>query len=52
INSSISYYRQLIAGGVKLDNLPLAVVSGAVHNEEAWALYLPACLRFLSDHWS
>ncbi|HEM5314570.1 TPA: alpha/beta hydrolase [Streptococcus suis] len=52
INSSLTYYRQLIAGGVDLDNIALEVVSGAVHNEEAWALYLPACLRFLSEHWS
>ncbi|MBY4960595.1 alpha/beta hydrolase [Streptococcus suis] len=52
INSSLTYYRQLIAGGVDLDNIALEVVSGAVHNEEAWALYLLACLRFLSEHWS
>lgn len=52
IHSSLTYYRQLIAGGVKLDHLMLEVVSGAVHNEEAWAKYLPDCLRFLSEHWS
>ncbi|NQP32912.1 alpha/beta hydrolase [Streptococcus suis] len=52
INSSLTYYRQLIAGGVDLDNIELDVISGAVHNEEAWALYLPDCLRFLSEHWS
>ncbi|NQN90983.1 alpha/beta hydrolase [Streptococcus suis] len=52
INSSLTYYRQLIAGGVDLDNIELEVISGAVHNEEAWALYLPDCLRFLSEHWS
>ncbi len=46
INSSLTYYRQLIAGGVGLDNIALEVVSGAVHNEEAWAAYLPDCLRF------
>ncbi len=39
INSSLTYYRQLIAGGVDLDNIALEVVSGAVHNEETWALY-------------
>ncbi|HEL2411902.1 TPA: alpha/beta hydrolase [Streptococcus suis] len=52
INSSLTYYRQLISGGVHLDNLELEVISGAVHNEGAWALYLPDCLRFLSEHWS
>ncbi|HEP1844102.1 TPA: alpha/beta hydrolase [Streptococcus suis] len=51
INSSLTYYRQLIAGGVDLDNIVLEVVSGAVHNEEAWAAYLPDCLRFLSEKW-
>ncbi|MER0122930.1 alpha/beta hydrolase [Streptococcus sp. ZJ93] len=51
IHSSISYYRQLIAGGVELDNLTLEVISGAIHNEEAWAKYLPDCLRFLSEKW-
>ncbi|HFU4116567.1 TPA: alpha/beta hydrolase [Streptococcus suis] len=51
INSSLTYYRQLIAGGVDLDNITLEVVSGAVHNEEAWAAYLPDCLRFLSEKW-
>ncbi|WP_105210463.1 alpha/beta hydrolase [Streptococcus suis] len=51
INSSLTYYRQLIAGGVDLDNIALEVVSGAVHNEEAWAASLPDCLRFLSEKW-
>ncbi|MBF0786440.1 MULTISPECIES: alpha/beta hydrolase [unclassified Streptococcus] len=51
IHSSISYYRQLIAGGVELDNLVLEIISGAIHNEEAWAKYLPDCLRFLSEKW-
>lgn len=51
IDSSLSYYRQLIAGGVALENLSLEVVSGAIHNEEAWARYLPDCLRFLSENW-
>ncbi|MBF0819626.1 alpha/beta hydrolase [Streptococcus acidominimus] len=51
IQSSLSYYRQLIAGGVELDNLALEIISGAIHNEEAWAKYLPACLRFLSEKW-
>ncbi len=51
INSSLTYYRQLIAGGVDLDNIALEVVSGAIHNEEAWAAYLPDCLRFLSEKW-
>ncbi|MFX3912318.1 alpha/beta hydrolase, partial [Streptococcus suis] len=33
INSSLTYYRQLIAVGLDLDNIALEVVSGAVHNE-------------------
>lgn len=52
INSSLVYYRQLLAGGVKIENLALEVISGAIHNEEAWAKYLPDCLRFLSESWS
>lgn len=51
IESSLSYYRQLIAGGVELDNILLEIASGAVHNEEAWAAHLPDCLRFLSEKW-
>ncbi|MBL6538109.1 alpha/beta hydrolase [Streptococcus suis] len=51
IDSSLTYYRQLVAGGVDLDNLALEIISGAIHNEEAWAQYLPDCLRFLSEKW-
>ncbi|CRH93780.1 Predicted hydrolase of the alpha/beta superfamily [Chlamydia trachomatis] len=51
IDSSLSYYRRLIAGGLSLDNISLEVISGAIHNEEAWSLYLPACIRFLSENW-
>ena len=51
LDSSLSYYRQLIAGGVALENLALEITSGALHNEEAWAAHLPACLRFLSEKW-
>lgn len=51
IDSSLSYYRQLIAGGVDLDNIVLKIASGALHNEEAWAAQLPDCLRFLSEKW-
>lgn len=51
INSSLSYYRQMIDRGVALNNLKLEVISGAIHNEEAWAAYLPDCLRFLSEKW-
>lgn len=51
INSSLSYYRQLIAGGIGVDNLKLSIASGAIHHEEAWAAYLPDCLRFLSENW-
>ncbi|ESV54476.1 esterase [Streptococcus agalactiae LMG 14747] len=51
INSSLTYYRQLIEGGVSLDHLAIEIISGAIHNEEAWAQYLPNCFRFLSDNW-
>lgn len=51
LDSSLSYYRQLIAGGVALDNISLIIASGAIHNEEAWASRLPECLRFLSEKW-
>lgn len=51
LDSSLAYYRQLIAGGVALDNLSITIASGAVHNEEAWAAYLPDCLRFISEKW-
>lgn len=51
IQSSLSYYRELIGKGIELDNLALEVIAGAIHNEEAWAAYLPDCLRFLSEKW-
>lgn len=51
IQSSLSYYRDLIGKGIELDNLALEVIAGAIHNEEAWAAYLPDCLRFLSENW-
>lgn len=51
IDSSLSYYRQLLSKGLPLDNLAIHIVSGAIHNEEAWAAYLPECLRFLSENW-
>ncbi len=51
IDSSLSYYRQLIAGGIGVGNLKLSIASGAIHHEEAWAAYLPDCLRFLSENW-
>ncbi len=51
INSSLLYYRQLIEKGLAVENIAMEVVSGAVHNEESWALYLTDCLRFLSKNW-
>lgn len=51
INSSLLYYRQLIEKGVAVENIAIEVVSGAVHNEEAWALFLTDCLHFLSKNW-
>ena len=46
IDSSLRYYRDLIAGGVLLDNLVLKVQSGAIHHEMPWSENLPDCLRF------
>ena len=51
LDSSLSYYRQLLARGVDLDNLVLRIQAGAEHNEMAWAENLPACLRFFSKNW-
>lgn len=51
INSSLSYYRQLLEKGVDLDNLDIVVAAGEKHNERAWAKYLPRCLKFLSQDW-
>ncbi|MGT2911086.1 alpha/beta hydrolase [Streptococcus cameli] len=51
INSSLSYYRQLIEGGIPLNQIQLEIVSGAIHNEEAWSSQLPNCLRFLGENW-
>lgn len=51
LDSSLSYYRQLLAGGLALSNIQLRITSGALHNEEAWAQELPDCLRFLGEKW-
>ena len=51
IDSSLRYYHDLIAGGVELRNIALRVQSGALHNEEAWAENLAACLRFFAEKW-
>ncbi|MDO4667275.1 MAG: alpha/beta hydrolase [Streptococcus sp.] len=51
IDSSIRYFRQLLASGVDLENIVLDIQSGAIHNEIAWAEKLPDCLRFLGENW-
>jgi len=51
INASLSYYQQLLAGGMPQDRLQLIIAADATHSEEAWATYLPDCLRFLSEEW-
>ncbi|MBP2623282.1 alpha/beta hydrolase [Streptococcus oricebi] len=51
LDSSLTYYRQLIAQGLDLDNLLLRIQAGAEHNEIAWAENLPACLRFFGEKW-
>ena len=51
INASLDYERQLIRGGIPLDQIKLIIAADAEHNEEAWAAHLPECLRFLSENW-
>ena len=51
IDSSLTYFRQLIAGGLDLENLLFYIQAGAEHNEVAWAEHLPDCLRFFSEKW-
>ena len=51
IDSSLSYYHDLIARGVDLENIKIHIQSGAEHNEEAWAENLPDCLRFFAEKW-
>ena len=51
IDSSLSYYHDLIARGVDLENIKIHIQSGAEHNEEAWAENLPDCLRFFAERW-
>ena len=51
IDSSLSYYHDLIDRGVDLENIKIHIQSGAEHNEEAWAENLPDCLRFFAEKW-
>lgn len=51
IDSSLTYFKQLLAKGVDLENIDLAMVAGGTHNERVWANYLPRCLKFLSKNW-
>ncbi len=45
INSSLTYYRQLIAGGVDLDNIAWKLFQ-VLSIMKKLVLYLPDCLRF------
>ena len=51
IDSSLSYFRQLLVSGVDLANIQIKIKSGAIHNEIAWAEHLPDCFRFISEKW-
>ena len=51
IDSSLSYFRQLLVSGVDLANIQIKIQSGAIHNEIAWAEHLPDCFRFISEKW-
>lgn len=51
LDESLLYFRQLLEGGVPLEQIMINVVVGAVHHEHVWAAYLPECLRFLSEKW-
>ena len=51
IDSSLSYFRQLLVSGVDLANIQIKIQSGAIHNEITWAEHLPDCFRFISEKW-
>ena len=51
INASLTYYQQLISGGVPIEQIQLIIAADATHSEEAWATYFPECLHFLSENW-
>lgn len=51
IDSSLTYYRQLIKKGVDTDDMDLVIAAGERHNERAWAKYLPRCLSFFGKSW-
>ncbi|MEW4353784.1 alpha/beta hydrolase [Streptococcus pneumoniae] len=51
IDSSLTYYEQLIRGGIPLDNLLLRIKSGAEHNELAWSEQMVECFQFFSEKW-
>lgn len=52
IDHTLSYYNQLIANGVPLDNIHLQIVANGKHSEHVWAKYLPECIKFISKGWS
>ncbi|WP_066188156.1 alpha/beta hydrolase [Gracilibacillus timonensis] len=51
IDCSLAYYRQLLQGGLPIDQLRLRIFADEEHDEVAWAKHLPECLRFLSEEW-
>lgn len=51
IDSSLTYFKQLLTKGADLENLDLVIAAGEKHNERAWANYLPRCLKFFSENW-
>lgn len=51
IDSSLTYYRQLLEKGVEVNNLDLVIAAGEKHSEKAWAKHLSRCLKFLSINW-
>lgn len=51
IDSSLSYYQQLLNKGLPMSQLQLVIKAGGQHSEEAWAEYLTDCLRFLGENW-
>lgn len=51
IDSSLSYYRQLLENGININDIDLVVAAGERHSERSWAKYLPRCLKFFSDNW-
>lgn len=52
LDSSLTYYQQLVRGGIPMEQIHFDIVADGIHHETVWAHYLPTCLRFLSENWN